>query len=48
MDEGFIQTVKMDHIVWKLEVCKLVLGMSKKTIDVFADHAMCGLGKWYN
>ncbi|WP_299006123.1 methyl-accepting chemotaxis protein [uncultured Shewanella sp.] len=45
--KSFIQTVKMDHIVWKLEVYKVMLGMSNKTMSDFADHTMCRLGKWY-
>lgn len=45
--DSFIQTVKMDHVVWKLEVYQVMLGMSNKTIDNFADHTMCRLGKWY-
>lgn len=46
-NDAFIQTVKMDHIVWKLEVYKVVFGLSSKEIDSFADHTMCRLGKWY-
>ena len=46
-DDAFIQTVKMDHIVWKLDVYKVMLGQSKKTIGDFADHTLCRLGKWY-
>lgn len=46
-DDAFIQTVKMDHIVWKLEVYKVVFGISNKEIESFADHSMCRLGKWY-
>ncbi len=45
--DAFIQTVKMDHVVWKLEVYQVMLGMSTKTIDDFADHTLCRLGKWY-
>ncbi|MBU2894327.1 CZB domain-containing protein [Colwellia sp. D2M02] len=45
--DSFIQTVKMDHVVWKLEVYQVMLGMSDKSIDDFADHTMCRLGKWY-
>jgi len=45
--DSFIQTVKMDHIVWKLEVYQLLHGMSNKTASDFADHTMCRLGKWY-
>ena len=46
-NEAFIQTVKMDHVVWKLDVYKVMLGESDKSIDDFADHTMCRLGKWY-
>jgi len=46
-DNSFIQTVKMDHVVWKLEVYQVMLGMSDKTINDFADHHNCRLGKWY-
>ncbi len=45
--DSFIQTVKMDHVVWKLDVYKVMLGMSDKSPDDFADHSMCRLGKWY-
>jgi len=45
--DSFIQTVKMDHVVWKLEVYQVMLGMSDKSVDDFSDHTMCRLGKWY-
>ena len=45
--DSFIQTVKMDHVVWKLEVYQVILGMSNKSAQDFADHTMCRLGKWY-
>ena len=45
--DSFIQTVKMDHVVWKLDVYKVILGMSDKSANDFADHTMCRLGKWY-
>ncbi|PCI60526.1 MAG: chemotaxis protein [Gammaproteobacteria bacterium] len=44
---AFIQTVKMDHVVWKLEVYQVMLGMSHKTVNDFADHNTCRLGQWY-
>lgn len=44
---SFIQTVKLDHVVWKSEVYRYIWGMSQKNIDEFADHTMCRLGKWY-
>jgi len=45
--DSFLQTVKMDHVVWKLEVYQVMLAMSDKTVEDFADHTMCRLGKWY-
>ena len=43
----FIQTVKLDHIVWKGEIYAVAFGLSDKSVDDFADHTMCRLGKWY-
>lgn len=45
--DAFLQTVKMDHVVWKLEVYQVMLGMSDRNVDDFADHTHCRLGKWY-
>jgi len=45
--DSFLQTVKMDHVVWKLDVYKVMLGMSDKTAADFSDHTMCRLGKWF-
>ena len=45
--DSFIQTVKMDHVVWKFDVYQVLLGISNKSADDFADHTMCRLGKWY-
>ncbi len=45
--DAFIQTVKMDHVVWKLEVYQVMLGMSTKDVTDFADHHNCRLGQWY-
>jgi archaellum component FlaC len=46
-DGGFIETVKLDHITWKLDVYKCVLGLSNKAIEDFVDHNNCRLGQWY-
>ncbi|MBT1450465.1 CZB domain-containing protein [Glaciecola sp. XM2] len=43
----FIQTVKLDHLVWKIEVYKAVQGDSDKAENDFADHTQCRLGKWF-
>lgn len=44
---SFIQTVKLDHVVWKSEVYRYLWDMSDKKIDDFSNHTMCRLGKWY-
>jgi len=46
-DRSFIQTLKLDHIVWKGEVYEVALGRSQKSADSFVDHKQCRLGQWY-
>ena len=43
---SFIQTVKLDHIVWKGDVYAVAAGLSGKDIGDFADHTSCRLGQW--
>lgn len=43
----FIQTVKLDHIVWKGDVYAMASGAIHKDISAFSDHTMCRLGRWY-
>lgn len=43
----FIQTVKLDHLVWKVDIYKVLRGTSKKTATDFVDHTQCRLGRWY-
>ncbi len=45
--EAFIETVKLDHLMYKIEVYQRLFGMSQKSIDSFSDHHQCRLGKWY-
>ncbi|WP_348772536.1 methyl-accepting chemotaxis protein [Pseudoalteromonas luteoviolacea] len=45
--QTFIQTVKLDHVVWKSEVYAVIMGTSNKTVANFADHTSCRLGKWF-
>lgn len=45
---SFVQTVKLDHIVWKSDVYAVIYGLSNKKISDFADHTMCRLGEWYH
>lgn len=44
---AFIETVKLDHIMYKIDVYQRIFGMGDKTIESFADHHNCRLGKWY-
>lgn len=44
---SFLQTVKLDHLVWKGEVYAIALGCSDKGLDEVVDHKQCRLGKWY-
>ncbi|MCU7553395.1 methyl-accepting chemotaxis protein [Alteromonas sp. ASW11-19] len=46
--ETFIQTLKLDHVVWKSDVYAVLCGKSNKSAGEFADHTSCRLGRWYN
>lgn len=43
---AFIQTVKLDHIVWKSEVYSIINGATDRSAESMADHTNCRLGKW--
>lgn len=44
---SFVETAKMDHIVFKQEVYRVFLGASDKQAADFSSHTGCRLGKWY-
>lgn len=44
---GFINTVKLDHIVWKNEVYIESASASGKGASALSDHNECRLGQWY-
>lgn len=46
MSKSFLQTVKLDHIVFKGEIYEVALGRSKKPAESFDDHKQCRLGMW--
>jgi hypothetical protein len=48
MDRSFIQTVKLDLVVWKGEVYEAALGQSITSPESFSDHKQSRLGQWYN
>lgn len=43
---SFIQTVKLDHIVWKGDIYAMAFGTSDKSASEVADQASCRLGRW--
>jgi len=45
--ESFIETIKMDHILYKLGIYRVIFNASDKTENDFASHHDCRLGKWY-
>lgn len=46
-NSSFIQTVKLDHVVWKTEVYQRIWKKTNRAISAFADHTSCRLGHWY-
>jgi hypothetical protein len=44
---SFVEVAKIDHLVYKFEVYRVLMGVSQKAIGDFAPHTACRLGKWY-
>jgi uncharacterized protein YoxC len=44
---AFVEVAKVDHLIYKMEIYKVFMGLSPKTADDFASHTACRLGKWY-
>ncbi|MCX8086491.1 MAG: CZB domain-containing protein [Rhodocyclaceae bacterium] len=44
---SFVEVAKIDHLVYKFEVYRVLMGVSEKSIGDFAPHTACRLGKWY-
>lgn len=44
---SFTEVAKIDHLVYKFEVYKVLMSVSQKTASDFAAHTHCRLGKWY-
>ncbi len=42
-----IETVKLDHVMYKVDVYQYIFGISRKSIDSFPDQHQCRLGEWY-
>ena len=46
--KSFVQTVKLDHLVWKGDVYRVAIGESNQTVSELSDHTQCRLGCWFN
>ncbi|MDX1795666.1 MAG: methyl-accepting chemotaxis protein [Hydrogenovibrio sp.] len=44
---SFISAVKVDHMVFKMDIYKVYMGHSEMTAEELSDHHHCRLGKWY-
>jgi predicted nucleic acid-binding Zn-ribbon protein len=44
---SFVETAKLDHLIFKFEIYKVFLGISEKKADEFSGHTSCRLGQWY-
>jgi hypothetical protein len=44
---SFVEVAKIDHILYKFDIYKVMMGLSDKTPESFAAHTECRLGKWY-
>lgn len=44
---SFCELAKLDHLIYKFEVYKVLFQLSNKSAYEFAEHTQCRLGKWY-
>jgi chromosome segregation ATPase len=44
---AFVEVAKVDHLIYKMEIYKVFMGLSQKTAADFSSHTACRLGKWY-
>ena len=44
---SFVEVAKIDHLVFKMEIYKVLMGLSEKKPEDFSSHHECRLGKWY-
>lgn len=44
---SFCELAKVDHLIFKFEVYKVLFHLSEKSAQDFAQHTQCRLGKWY-
>ncbi|MCW9012230.1 MAG: methyl-accepting chemotaxis protein [Gammaproteobacteria bacterium] len=46
-DEVMLQTVKADHVNWKIRLANMALGGTTIPENELVDHTQCRLGQWY-
>jgi len=44
---SFVEIAKLDHIVWKFGVYRVMMNLSNTQADELSKHTHCRLGKWY-
>jgi len=44
---SFVEIAKLDHIVWKFEIYRVMMGLSEKQSAELSTHTQCRLGNWY-
>ena len=44
---GFCELAKVDHLIFKFRVYKVLFGISDESENQFSSHTACRLGKWY-
>ena len=44
---SFVEVAKIDHLIYKMEIYKVLMGLSGKQPENFSSHHECRLGKWY-
>ena len=44
---SFTELAKIDHLIYKFEIYKVILGISEKKSEDFTSNKACRLGRWY-
>ena len=44
---GFCELAKVDHLIYKFRIYKVLFGLSDENESQFSSHTSCRLGKWY-
>ncbi len=46
-EDAFIETVKLDHIMWKGQIYSAIINGKLDSVAGMADHSSCRLGGWF-